>query len=326
MLATRETVTALLEKGKRLIVAGDESVLSDLPKGEWVGGTIPYFMTAQGGKTSRDRAFVVEVPEFAKGVHIATYDEQSISRVGIESPEHGYTILILPAFTRLHQQFALEAPRYEQQFFKVVAGWIAGTHIDELGTVTPKVFAGPTGEKLDTKGVALHVELPQEYQARIGIINIFEPAEGPAIQFPSTGFEASDCIVEGKRENIVDVLDGMACDWRLPLVSDFCGTRFNVSIQSVDSPGRKLKFFAPVFEGATYHAAKPIANYAHEFVAAIPPNIWDTVFSCNCVLNFQHGQLEGRHTGGLLGPMTFGEIAYQLVNQTLVYMTVSLRP
>jgi hypothetical protein len=49
------------------------------------------------------------------------------------------------------------------------------------------------------------------------------------------------------------------------------------------------------------------------------------VFSCNCVLNYLHGQLEGRHTGALLGPMTFGEIAYQLLNQTLVHVSVSRR-
>jgi hypothetical protein len=32
--------------------------------------------------------------------------------------------------------------------------------------------------------------------------------------------------------------------------------------------------------------------------------------------------LEGKTTAGMTGPMTFGEIAYQLLNQTLVYLEV----
>ena len=46
-------------------------------------------------------------------------------------------------------------------------------------------------------------------------------------------------------------------------------------------------------------------------------------FTCNCILNYVHSSLEGRRTGDVVGPMTFGEIAYQLLNQTLVYVTVS---
>ena len=40
--------------------------------------------------------------------------------------------------------------------------------------------------------------------------------------------------------------------------------------------------------------------------------------SCNCILNFVYGGLEGKKTPGFTGPVTFGEIAYILLNQTLV--------
>jgi hypothetical protein len=32
--------------------------------------------------------------------------------------------------------------------------------------------------------------------------------------------------------------------------------------------------------------------------------------------------LEGQRTANITGPFTFGEIAYQLLNQTLVYLSV----
>jgi hypothetical protein len=59
------------------------------------------------------------------------------------------------------------------------------------------------------------------------------------------------------------------------------------------------------------------------FVAAIPADIADPVFSCNCVLNYVYGRLENERAGRLEGPMTFGEIAFQLLNQTLVHVTIS---
>ena len=45
-------------------------------------------------------------------------------------------------------------------------------------------------------------------------------------------------------------------------------------------------------------------------------------FVCNCILNFLHANLEGKKSGDVATAMTFGEIAYMLLNQTFVYLTV----
>lgn len=325
MFTTVAKVEELLAQGKSLILAADEALLRRLPRGNWIGGTIPYFMTADGGQTSREHVFVCEVPAIACGARVAVYDEASIPRVFVDSPDPGYTVLILPAFTSLHQSFALDCPLYEQQFFKSVAGWVAGTPLEDVDRTRPKVFAGPTGDALDAKGVAMHIALPPTHLARIGIVNIFEPSDGEDIQFPESGFQASECIVGGKRENVVDYMTRTGLDPRLPLVSDMFGTKVNVSIQALDLTGRTVKFFAPVFKGVGYRPAKPVSGYSERFLAAIPSDVQQSVFSCNCVLNYLHGQLEGRRTGALQGPMTFGEIAYQLLNQTLVQVTIEQR-
>lgn len=49
-------------------------------------------------------------------------------------------------------------------------------------------------------------------------------------------------------------------------------------------------------------------------------------FACNCILNYLYSELEGKKVPTMLGPMTFGEIAYQLLNQTLVYLTIGRPP
>lgn len=52
----------------------------------------------------------------------------------------------------------------------------------------------------------------------------------------------------------------------------------------------------------------------------MPRGLSAPVFACNCILNFLYSELEGKSTGAITGPITFGEIADQLMNQTLVYV------
>jgi len=54
LYSIQETVNAIMT-GKTLYLAGDEKVLSQLPKGNWIGGTIPYFMTKTGGISTQEK-------------------------------------------------------------------------------------------------------------------------------------------------------------------------------------------------------------------------------------------------------------------------------
>ena len=51
----------LIQEGKILHIAADESLLKQLPKGKWIAGTTPYFITEQGGITCKDKLFVNEI-------------------------------------------------------------------------------------------------------------------------------------------------------------------------------------------------------------------------------------------------------------------------
>jgi len=323
MLATLADVKKMLVAGKTLILAGDEELLAAVPAGRWIGGTIPYFMDADGGVTTRDRLFVQEVPPEAKATTVSVYDLDSIKRLGVESPDRGYTVVIIPAFTPIHQAYALDAPAYPDLFLKVIGGWIAGIHLDDLGKRRPKVFDGGTGRSYEDRCLALHVELAAPFRAQLDIVNIFDRSDSPELRFPKQGFEVDDCVVNGVSRNFHDFLVENKIDVRLPLVAETFGALINVSIQSLDAEKHTVKLYAPVFEGLSYWPARPLTNYAERFAVAIPKVESEPVFSCNCVLNYLYGQLEGHHTGRITGPMTFGEVAYQLLNQTLVYVTLS---
>jgi hypothetical protein len=70
-----------------------------------------------------------------------------------------------------------------------------------------------------------------------------------------------------------------------------------------------------------YKIAAPVGDYIMAFEKALM-NLGDKkiLFSCNCILNYIYAELEGKKTGNATGPITFGEIAYQLLNQTFVYI------
>ncbi len=322
MLTVDETKVAI-EAGKVLWLAGDETLLKQLPKGRWIGGSIPYFMSEDGGKTTRDRIYVAELdPAIARRVQVKFYNTATISKIAKESPDDGFTILLLPAFSDLHLAYAQNAPEYEDMFIKPIAGWVTGIHLDDLGQIKPTVFNGGTSESSTDKAVAMHVTLVPNKIANIGIVNIATQGDGDTIEFPDTGFSASTCLINGVEQNFADYVLQNNIDPALPLVADYSGAMINVSIQETNKEEKTVSFYAPVFSGVEYKQAAPVEDYVTSFQKALPTMDNKITFSCNCVLNYLYSELEGKTTRGITGPMTFGEIAYQLLNQTLVYLSI----
>ncbi|TNE95614.1 MAG: hypothetical protein EP328_09525 [Gammaproteobacteria bacterium] len=313
-------VSALIGKGVPLALAGDESVLAALPQGNWIAGTTPYFMTAEAGVCDRNRVFAQVLD--AEQVSIETYDMESLPSFLEDAPEHGYSIIILPAGSEVHRSYAENAPGFPEMYLKPVVGWVAGMHLDDLGATTPRVVNGLTGESYENQAVVLHGSLPPGTSAIVHAINLFEPDEGDDIEFAETGFSARQGLVNGEQKALPEYFEDRGVDTRQPLLADYCGALVNVSIQSVDSGSGEVQFYAPVFRGIQYRVAKPVSDYPLAFAQAMPSNPGRIVFGCNCILNYLHSGLEGKKTPGLTGPVTFGEVAYQLLNQTAVFMTL----
>ena len=61
-LMSIEAASEMIRRGLPLSVAGPEAVLDRLPQGQWIGGTIPYFMVEEGGVVVQDeRLFVTDL-------------------------------------------------------------------------------------------------------------------------------------------------------------------------------------------------------------------------------------------------------------------------
>ncbi|MGH8501020.1 MAG: DUF6976 family protein [Gammaproteobacteria bacterium] len=322
MLLTLEQASRAIRNGEVLSLAADETLLSKLPKGAWIGGTIPYFMAEDGGQISRDKIFATRLPCASEQISIRTYATGELPNVLNDAPDNGFSIVIIPALSEAHSAYARSAPGFDGMFLKPIIGWISGVHLDDLGKISPKVFDGRAGRMSSEHAVVLHASLPDDKIANMGIVNLFSQGDGDMIKFPQTGFSASRCFVNGREQNFADYLTDKKIDTRLPLVADYCGAMVNVSFQGVDQQKKTVSFYAPVFDDVEYRIAQPISDYVSGFQSALPRINGEVSFSCNCILNFLYSELEGKKTANMTGPMTFGEVAYQLLNQTMVYMVV----
>jgi len=322
-LISIDEARSLIERGTTLSFAGPEAALDQLPHGRWIAGTIPYFMLPEGGAVITDgHVFATELSQLGE-VTFESYAADQLAGISANAPDHGFALTIIPAGGDCHRRFAAEAADYPATFVKPPVGWIAGVHLSDLGKVTPKVYDGRTGTKFEDRAVVAYVHLPAGKQLSIEIVNLFEPDDGDVLQFDQVGSVTRSCRVNGEPTDFAAYIRGRGMEGgQLPLVGDYAGAYVNVSLQDVGE--RDVAMYAPVFPGVQYRFAKPVGDYTTAFRERLAKQSFEgAAMTCNCILNFVFGELEGKRIGGVGGPVTFGEIAYQLLNQTLVVVRVN---
>lgn len=320
-LVALDDAIALIRAGAPLAIAGRKEALDQLPAGNWIGGTTPYFLTSDGGEmVDAARVFVTDFSGLG-AVTSHHYGLDSLQDITEEAPEHGFALAILPFQSQAHQRFAKEAGQYPLAFLKPTVGWIAGFDLGEEGS-SAYVYDGSGSGALSDGAAVLQIHLPEGMMPIVEIVNIFSSDGVDILHFEEASFSPRDVIVNGEKRLFADYIRERGVEGgQLPLVGDYSGARINASLRAVGD--KTVDLYAPVFPGIDYAFAAPVEDYPSAFAAQFAAHDHDgAMWSCNCILNYLFGGLEGKTVGGVAGPVTFGEIAYQLVNQTLVQVRV----
>ena len=320
VLYSSDQVTQMIKAGKKLILAGDESQLSQLPAGEWIGGTIPYFIGDKGGTFTKELIYVNDITETGKEYKFARYDESNIQKVTTDVFHNGFSYIILPALQPVHISFGLYAPSFENAFMNPLMGWVCGVAFEEFGSKAPKVYF--KGEESASEAVVVHVDLPDHKIGRLEIANLYHQGDGDEITFFEDGFDTNRCMINGEESSLYEYFIEHDIAESLPLVANYFGARINVG-HIWDREQKRVNAFAPVFKDRVYKVAKDVTDYPGTFRAQL--NNVDTnsiQSSCNCLMNYFNFGLENKQIGSVHGPFTFGEIGYQLLNQTFVYLMI----
>ncbi|CAA6798364.1 MAG: Unknown protein [uncultured Aureispira sp.] len=317
-------VNTLINAGRVLVIAGDEALFAKLDLGNWIGGTIPCFMDKEGAGINYTDVFVTDFTDVIANFSIKEYNAAEITTTMLtDRYSGGFSYLLLPAFSELHQTYALKSSEASTLFDIPIMGWITGVHLDLMGVKPPKVINGKTGVISGNKGLVLHCELKEGTHAEVDIVNIYQNTKADKIVFQEDSFSCSDCLINGTPANLADYYIANKLDLSLPLVADYSGAAINVCVQAVDEEKKEVSFFGPVLRGQEYSIAEPIDDLFGTFSNALPKDTSGLICSCNCMLNYVNIEMENKLLGDYRGPFTFGEIAYVLVNQTMV--TLSLR-
>ena len=321
-LITVDEAVNFINENKTLVMAAEEAILENLPKGNWIGGTIPYFMDVKGGCFSKDKVFVTDFTDYIETSKIELIDKTEIKNVVKGRYENGFSFMLIPCFSEVLNDFAMMAHSIEDLYDAPLVGWVTGIDLANVGKQTPKIFDGRTGFKSDNKAILMHIKLPENQIAELDILNIFSQGDGDTFEFLEDGFSCKECLINGEKRNLADYIKSTGLDIRLPIVADYSGAMINISFQQVDEESKTVLFYAPIRKNTVYKQAKPVEDYVKLFNEIIPKNAESMIFSCNCILNYLYSELKGKTTGGITGPITFGEIAYVLVNQTMVYINI----
>ncbi|MDR0687519.1 MAG: hypothetical protein LBF55_02395 [Prevotellaceae bacterium] len=308
-------IAAVIRKGVPLLLAGDVRLLSLLPQGEWIAGSTNMFFLPSGqGATSYDRIFACPLPDFVTGVDIREYDGNSLRHIFNEAPADGFTVLILPFGSDPHLSYAVNAGSYENFATRPVCGWVSGGA--SLATImTDKCYAvsGINRQAYTDKAVAMHIQFPSDKYAELHIFNPYRQGN-EKIRFLTSGIVVKDVLINGVQRNFAEYLHETAFDLNLPFVADYSGALINVVVSSIN--GDEVNMTTPVFPSLDYCIGEIDVRMKEADTVDDP-----VAFSVYCISNFLKPKISELYPKKMSGPMVFGEIAYQLLNKTTVYVT-----
>ncbi len=322
-LHTLSQAIELIKEGRLLVIAGSDELLSQLPNGNWIGGSNPYLLDIDGGKLSADLLYLKDFSTLAEDSKVIIYDEASIDRITTDSYENGVIITVLPFFAPVHKAFGLKSPEFQNQYINPMIGWVSGTPWNDVGRVSPTVYHGI--KRFTDKAVTLHLKLRENLVGRVEIINAYEQGDGDEITFEQDGFDNLECLVNKRKTNIYEYMQ-QRNTWSTPFVASYSGANINVGVLP-DNENKRALFAAPVFKNTIYKLARKIdEDYVKVFSQELLRNKnSDIGYSCSCLFNYFNFGLNGKPIPGFTGVFTFGEVGYILLNVTFTYLIIEER-
>jgi hypothetical protein len=117
------------------------------------------------------------------------------------------------------------------------------------------------------------------------------------------------------KRNFSAYLREVGFDGKLPFVANYSGAMINVVCCGTSE--EEVYVSAPVFPSVDYRIAEIDQNISEP--ALISEHI---IFSATCIGNFIQPDICAQYLKKMNGPVVYGEIAYQLLNQTTIYVTI----
>ncbi|MDR0714061.1 MAG: hypothetical protein LBF89_07385 [Bacteroidales bacterium] len=311
MIYSQAEASTMIRKGDPLVIAGNYESLAGLPKGNWIAGTTPNAVLCGQKIILEQRLFIQRLPDFVTNVVIREYDSHNFKKIYTDAPENGFTYVIVPFDSKPHFEFSASVMSYNHFGRHPLCGWISWDTKN-----TGRTFSGEQAQAYTDKAVAMHVEFPPDKYAEVQIFNPYTQGTGDDITFENSGLTVKNACINGVRQNFAAYLRKINFNRRqFPLVGNYAGAMINISCRNIEEDAVFL-----------YAAVFPTIKYRIGIIdpAVVLPSLLskEALLSFTCVVNYMQNEFCEKYLQNTSGPVTYGEIVYQLLNQTTVYLTI----
>jgi hypothetical protein len=326
-LAKTPDVADLIKAGRILLVAGDEAELTQLPEGKWVGGTVSGFLTPDGFTLPAGQLIYADLSQIALRVELRLFDSIQIQSLSEYYPCNGFALAILPGYSAFLENIATHMSDWQGLYNIPLAGWVSAVPLAEIGHRQPKVFCG-TGTAWDDHAAIMYVTLPDATYAELNVVNPFCSAIGPAIRFSESGYRLSaPCMADGQSVRLIDLITNGTVDASLPLIADRDGALVNNSIINIESATGDITFLSPIETELVYHFAEASSIFKEALRRAVAGiNLPEAALASVCVACLPHFSADIRPMLPAIAPVTFGQIGYTVLTQTITSLNLSCLP
>jgi len=325
-------VNAMIKNGDKLLLAGDAPLLSQLSKGNWIGGSCSRFV--EKGKTlatTREKIFVHNITNIAANIKISIYDAKNISNIYDDAYDNGFSVLIMPFFSDVWSEYGVNCSNYSNFANRAVCGWVAVTPLysDYEKNDESLVFSGESGQSYTNAAIVMHIGLSANNYAEIHVFTPFKPSDEDVITFEENGQQFEFAYINGVKQSFREYLISRNIDRsvdagagsRKCLAGDYAGFIMNVAIahESEADAEKYVSFAAPIYKDVPYRIANMDSMSYEEEKKYFDDRV---VCSFTCITNSGHPEIFNKNLTQMNGPFTYGEIAYFLLNHATVYVTV----
>ena len=317
-------VEQLVKQGHSLVIAGEEEYLRLLSPGNWIGAVANRYLGTGADEIEPGMLFAFDLSEHLLTSRVCVYQSFNLDGLQRDCYGHGFSVVLMPAFSEVHRFYGIYSATLGYRYLNPVIGWVAGANLGTADMLEPLVIDGLTGRIYPDRAVVLHCLLKSDIDAKMQVINIFEPGDGDSMVFPEASFIARSCYVNGKLANLVDYWHEVDPNPQLPLVASIGGALVNVMpLQPVGH--NSITMCSALIPGVEYRFAKPPEQMAAQLHRRVNELAENTILLTCCELlrpYLNSSTLQRTDLQAIYAP---GETAYSLQNFTMVGLSLHQR-
>lgn len=306
-----------------MLVAATEEILHQLPLGNWVGGLACQFLIEGQCVESQHQAFAFDLTDSIGAFRIKSYHPFGLPAMYNDHYPHGFSVVILPAFSMAHTYFTLMSCLQAGEETVPFCGWVSGIFRHEHTLTEPQVVDGISGQFFHDRALVLHCAVSFMQEVLPDLVVPFQMGSGDTLEFEQSGFVMEKAIINGDPRPLVPYWRELEAQGEVgPLMTLLRG--IPVTIAPLTHQGKhSITFASLLLPKIKYRLANPLKEMHRRYQELSQGISTQPLLSFYSHLTYDPSPCDGQHLGIGNGIFTLGEIGSQLFNYSHLHLSIT---